>query len=65
VKRKISVKYVESAEMIADGFTKVLPANRWSGFLQQVGLVEILEHKVEHDAQLEEIQDQLEDITLQ
>ncbi|CCE34925.1 uncharacterized protein CPUR_08864 [Claviceps purpurea 20.1] len=62
---KISVKYVESAEMIADGFTKVLPANRWSGFLQQVGLVEISEHKVEHDARLEEIQDHLEDITLQ
>ena len=30
---KIKVEYVQSADMIADGFTKVLPANKWEGFL--------------------------------
>ncbi|KAG6165051.1 hypothetical protein E4U51_004648, partial [Claviceps purpurea] len=59
----ISVEYVESAEMIADGFTKVLPVKKWPKFLQQVGLVEITKHEVKNDARLEEIQDQLEDLT--
>ncbi|CCE27671.1 uncharacterized protein CPUR_01145 [Claviceps purpurea 20.1] len=59
----ISVEYVESAEMIADGFTKVLPVNKWPKFIQQVGLVEITKHEVKNDARLEEIQDQLEDLT--
>jgi hypothetical protein len=50
--------------MIADGFTKVLPGNKWVGFLNQVGLVEISHHEVTNEAHLEEIQNQLEDLAL-
>jgi hypothetical protein len=61
---KINVEYVQSAEMIADGFTKVLPGNKWAGFLHQVGLVEISHQEVTNEARLEEIQNQLEDLAL-
>jgi hypothetical protein len=61
---KITVKHVQSAEMIADGFTKVLPPNKWNNFLQQVGLVEVLNHEVTNEAPLEAIQEQLENLTL-
>jgi hypothetical protein len=30
---RIKVEYVQSADMIADGFTKVLPGSKWQGFL--------------------------------
>jgi hypothetical protein len=40
VKNKtIKVKYVQSQDMPADGFTKVLPASKWPGFLNQIGLI--------------------------
>jgi hypothetical protein len=61
---KINVEYIQSAEMLADGFTKVLPGNKWAGFLHQIGLVEISHHEVTNEAHLEEIQDQLEDLAL-
>lgn len=46
--------YVPLGEMLADGFTKTLPANNWPQFLTQVGLVEVRERGVE-EADLEEI----------
>ncbi|HEY9845965.1 MAG TPA: Ty1/Copia family ribonuclease HI, partial [Candidatus Caenarcaniphilales bacterium] len=61
---KIKVEYVPSKEMIADGLTKVLPVNKWKGFLDQLGLVEIKNHTISNDAPLEAIQDQLENPTL-
>jgi hypothetical protein len=32
------VKYIQSSDMIADGFTKVLPLNKWKQFLKQINL---------------------------
>ena len=61
---KITVVYVQSAEMIADGFTKVLPVNKWDNFLRQTGLVEVKDHEVTNEAPLEAIQEQLENLTL-
>ena len=61
---KISVEYVQSAEMIADGFTKVLPVNKWDGFLHQLGLVEVIQGEIANDAPLDEIQEQLESLVL-
>ena len=58
------MEYVQSADMIADGFTKVLPANKWEGFLSQLGLVEVERSEATKEAPLEEIQEQLEDLTL-
>ena len=50
--------------MIADGFTKVLPVNKWDNFLRQTGLVEVKDHEVTNEAPLEAIQEQLENLTL-
>jgi hypothetical protein len=61
---KITVEYVPSSEMIADGFTKVLPGNKWTGFLHQVGLVEMTKERVTREANLEDLQDKLEDLII-
>ena len=58
------MEYVQSADMIADGLTKVLPGNKWEGFLQQLGLVNIETKEVTNTVPLEEIQEQLEDLTI-
>jgi hypothetical protein len=50
--------------MIADGFTKVLPPNKWNHFLRQIGLVEVLNYEVANEAPLEAIQEQLKNLTL-
>jgi hypothetical protein len=39
----IRVEYVQSHQMTADGLTKVLPVNKWSFFLEQLGIVETKE----------------------
>lgn len=52
---KIAVEYVLSAEMIADGFSKVLPVNKWDNFLQQLRLVDVKNHEVTDKAPLEVI----------
>lgn len=57
----IIVKYVPSAEMLADGFTKVLPANKWAVFLVQLGLMEREDNGTMTEPQLEEMQDHIED----
>jgi hypothetical protein len=64
-KGHIRVEYVPSADMLADGFTKVLPANRWKEFLKQLGLVEREDKGVLGAAELEEIQTQIENMILQ
>jgi hypothetical protein len=58
------VEYVQSANIIADGFTKVLPRSKWQGFLQQLGLVNIRTKEVTNTVPLGEIQEQLEDLTI-
>ena len=63
-KGKIKVEYVQSAEMIADGLTKVLPGSKWEGFLQQLGLVDMETKEVTNTVPLEEIQERLEDLTI-
>lgn len=60
---RIKMEYVQSADMIADGLTKVLPGSKWEGFLQQLGLVNIETKEVTNIVPLEEIQEQLEDLT--
>ena len=61
---RIRVEYVQSEHMIADGLTKVLPAGKWEGFLQQLGLVVIKANEVTNTVPLEEIQEQPEDLTI-
>jgi len=61
---RIKVEYTKSADMIADGLTKVLPVSQWQNFLTQLGLVEVKDRKVANEAPLEEIQEQLEDLAL-
>jgi len=62
--RQIKVEYMQSSEMIADGFTKVLPGNKWPGFLHQVGLTEVSHQKVTKEAPLEELQAKLDDLII-
>lgn len=61
----IRVQYVPSSEMLADGFTKVLPANKWAEFLEQLGLV--VQEGVATpvvDSQLEEMQHGIEGLVI-
>ena len=60
----IRVEYVPSSEMLADGFTKVLPANKWAGFLKQLGLVERDGTAAMADSQLEAMQSQIEELVI-
>ena len=39
--RHIKVQWVPTADMVADGFTKVLPAQKHAGFVRQLNLVDI------------------------
>ena len=55
----ITVEYIRSDDMIADGLTKVLPANKWQGLLDQLGLVDVTSIEVTRTAPLNEIQDYL------
>ncbi|KAL5371021.1 hypothetical protein DPSP01_014540 [Paraphaeosphaeria sporulosa] len=59
----IKVEYTPSDNMIADGFTKSLPANKWASFIDQLGLVKRKEATLK-DVQLEELQEQLEGLVL-
>ena len=60
----IRVEYVPSSEMLADGFTKVLPANKWAGFLKQLGLVVQEGAATPVDSQLEEMQRHIEGLVI-
>ena len=58
----ITVEYARSDEMIADGLTKVLPANKWNRLLDQLGLVDAISLEVTNTAPLDEIQDYLNQV---
>ncbi|KAF7574052.1 hypothetical protein PtrM4_056750 [Pyrenophora tritici-repentis] len=58
-RKTIKVEYVPSDNMIADGFTKSLPANKWASFLDQLGLVKRKESPLK-EAELEKLQEHLE-----
>jgi hypothetical protein len=58
-RKMIKVEYIPSDNMIADGFTKALPANKWANFLNQLGLVERTTSPLK-EAGLESLQEQLE-----
>jgi hypothetical protein len=60
----LQVKYVPSADMIADGLTKVLPTNKWDSFLDQLRLVQAKATKEMNPVALEEIQAQLDDLAI-
>jgi len=59
----IKVEYVPSDNMIADGFTKSLPANKWASFLDQLGLAERKESALK-EVKLEKLQEQLEGLIM-
>ncbi|KAI0569206.1 polyprotein, partial [Pyrenophora tritici-repentis] len=59
----IKVVYTKSSEMIADGLTKVLPVNQWTGFLIQLGLVEVRDREPHNQSPVVEIQAQLEQLS--
>ena len=62
-RKAIKVEYVPSDNMIADGFTKALPANKWASFLDQLGLVERKEAPLK-EAEVEVLQEQLEGLVI-
>jgi hypothetical protein len=55
----IRVEYVHSHQMTADGLTKVLPVNKWSSFLEQLGMVETKERISPRELDIEELLDGL------
>lgn len=57
---KIKVVYTPTNDMIADGLTKSLPANKMTQFLEHVGLVDIRERLVIEEGKVEEIIAQME-----
>ncbi|KAI1507250.1 polyprotein [Pyrenophora tritici-repentis] len=61
---RISVEYIPTADMIADGLTKSLPPNKWPEFLEQLGLVPAKEILARNSAPLEEIQEKLENLVV-
>jgi hypothetical protein len=60
----IHVKYILTAEMLADSFTKALPANKWEEFLRQLGLVQRKDRGSVSLAALKEIQEQIKNMLL-
>ena len=54
---RIRVTYTQSSEMIADGLTKALPGNKWSKFLDQLGLVNVAEDLNRKEVQIDELED--------
>jgi hypothetical protein len=62
-RKMIKVEYIPSDNIIADGFTKALPANKWASFLDQLGLVERKEAPLK-EIELEKLQQQLEGLIM-
>jgi hypothetical protein len=56
------VVYIPSDEMLADGLTKILPANNWPQFLEQLGLTDMKEHMSIEEADPEQIMDKMESL---
>ena len=45
------MEYTRSAEMIADGLTKALPAGKWPAFLRQLGLEDVQARQRDKEAE--------------
>jgi hypothetical protein len=60
----ISVEYIPSASMPADGLTKALPRNKWQAFLNHLNLVERTDNGNHQEIALNELQEKLEQFTL-
>ena len=56
----ITVQYIASSEMLADGFTKALPTAKWSSFLQQLGMEDIKVKLFEKETGLPDLKERLE-----
>lgn len=63
-RQRIQVVYVPTADMIADGLTKALPANKWARFLGQLGMEDIAGRLTEREADAEEILERMEALDL-
>jgi uncharacterized membrane-anchored protein len=57
---KVKIIYTPTNNMIADSFTKFLPANKMCQFLKHVGLVDIKDKLVIEEGQMKEILDWME-----
>ena len=60
----IKVEYVLSNNLIVDGFTKSLLANKQASFLNQLGLIKRKESPLK-EAELEKLQEHLEGLYMQ
>ena len=56
----IKVDYQRSEDMVADGLTKALPANKWSKFLDKLGLEEIKDTITNKEADLLDLEQRME-----
>jgi hypothetical protein len=63
-RRKIRVIYTPTNDMIADGFTKSLPANKMRQFLEHVGLVDIKDKIVVEEGQIKGLLNRLESMEI-
>jgi len=63
-KGTLKVEYIQSADMIADGLTKVIPGNKWEHFIEQLGLVKVEASEVTNTVPLEDMLDKLDDLTI-
>jgi hypothetical protein len=60
----ISVEYIPSASMPADGLTKALLGNKWQAFLDHLNLVEQIDDGNHQEIALNELQEKLEQFTV-
>jgi hypothetical protein len=60
----ISVEYIPSTSMPADGLTKALPGNKWQAFLDHLNLVERTDNGNHQEIALNELQEKLEQFTI-
>jgi hypothetical protein len=59
---EITVVYCPTSEMVADGLTKALPANKWTPFLDQLGLEQAEHYRTKKAIDLSEIETQLSEL---
>ena len=58
------MEYVQSHQMTADRLTKVLPVNKWSSFLDQLGMVETKERISPRELDIEGLLDGIETLEI-
>jgi hypothetical protein len=63
-RKKIRVVYTPTNDMITDGFTKSLSANKIRQFLEHVGLVDIKDKIVVEEGQMEGLLNHLESMKI-